>query len=189
MPASRSATSSRTGCGWQEYAIGGGPAAQGRSLASRRSRPPTACSGMPGMTAYFGLLDVGQPKAGRDHRACLRRLGRGRPGGGPDRQDHGLPRCRHRRRRQEMRVREGRSRLRCLHRLQGREGPRCGAACRLPQRHRRLFRQCRRRDLRRRAAQPQLLRAHRALRLDLAVQRHDRRRWVRACSAPSSASG
>ena len=34
--------------GWQEYAIGPGPAhAQGRSGASRRSPPPTACSACP----------------------------------------------------------------------------------------------------------------------------------------------
>ena len=53
---------------------------------------------MPGMTAYFGLLDVGQPKAGDDGRG-LRRRGRGGLGGRADREDQGLPRGRHRRRR------------------------------------------------------------------------------------------
>ncbi len=52
--------------------------------------------GMPGLTAYFGLLDIGQPKDGRDRR----RFRRGRRRGldrRPDRQDQGLPRRGHRR--------------------------------------------------------------------------------------------
>src|SRR5436190_9506572 len=50
--------------GWQEYAIGPGPAP--RKI--HPSLPPISTAngvlGMPGMTAYFGLFDVGQPKAG-----------------------------------------------------------------------------------------------------------------------------
>ena len=51
--------------------------------------------GMPGMTGYFGLMDVGQPKAGETRRR-LRRGGRGRANGRPACQDQGLPRRRHR---------------------------------------------------------------------------------------------
>ena len=50
--------------GWQEYALGG-------SAAMRRIDPAIApistangILGMPGMTAYFGLFEIGQPKAG-----------------------------------------------------------------------------------------------------------------------------
>ena len=50
--------------GWQEYGIG-------PSLAARKIDPSLApistangVLGMPGMTAYFGLFEVGQPKAG-----------------------------------------------------------------------------------------------------------------------------
>src|SRR5689334_7748519 len=50
--------------GWQEYAIGG--AATMRKV--DRSLAPISTAngliGMPGMTAYFGLLEVGQPKPG-----------------------------------------------------------------------------------------------------------------------------
>ena len=59
--------------------------------------------GMPGMTAYFGLLDVGKPQAGRDRRR-LRCCRRGRHGRRADREDQGLPRRRHRRRRGEVRL-------------------------------------------------------------------------------------
>ena len=54
--------------------------------------------GMPGWTAYFGLLEVGQPKAGETV-VVSAAVGRGRLGRRPDRQDQGLPRGRHRRRR------------------------------------------------------------------------------------------
>ena len=62
-------------------------------------------------------------EGGRDGRR-LRRGRRGRADRRPGRQDQGLPRRRHCRRRGQMRVgREG-ARLRCLHRLQGRLGQR-----------------------------------------------------------------
>jgi NADPH-dependent curcumin reductase CurA len=50
--------------GWQEYAIGG--AATMRKVDPSLAPISTANGvlGMPGMTAYFGLLDVGQPKPG-----------------------------------------------------------------------------------------------------------------------------
>ncbi|HTR86081.1 MAG TPA: NADP-dependent oxidoreductase [Reyranella sp.] len=50
--------------GWQEYAIGG--AATMRKVDASLAPISTANGvlGMPGMTAYFGLLEVGQPKTG-----------------------------------------------------------------------------------------------------------------------------
>ena len=50
--------------GWQEYAIGG--AATMRKVDPSLAPISTANGvlGMPGMTAYFGLLEVGQPKPG-----------------------------------------------------------------------------------------------------------------------------
>ena len=60
----RSATSSRIGLGWQEYAIGGGPALRKVDPSIAPISTANGVLGMPGMTAYFGLLDVGQPKPG-----------------------------------------------------------------------------------------------------------------------------
>ena len=54
--------------------------------------------GMPGMTGYWGLMDVGQPKAGETV-VVSGAAGRRGPDRGADRQDQGLPRGRHRRRR------------------------------------------------------------------------------------------
>ncbi len=50
--------------GWQEYAIGGGPSL--RKVDPKMAPISTANGvlGMPGMTAYFGLLEVGRPKPG-----------------------------------------------------------------------------------------------------------------------------
>lgn len=50
--------------GWQEYALSDGDDLI--KLDATMSRPSTALGvlGMPGFTAYMGLLDVGQPKAG-----------------------------------------------------------------------------------------------------------------------------
>ncbi len=50
--------------GWQEYAVA--PAKTLRKLDSRLAPVTTALGvlGMPGMTAYTGLLNIGQPKAG-----------------------------------------------------------------------------------------------------------------------------
>ena len=51
--------------GWQEYADRARARRCARSiLRSPPSPRPTACSACPGMTAYFGLFEVGQPKAG-----------------------------------------------------------------------------------------------------------------------------
>jgi NADPH-dependent curcumin reductase len=50
--------------GWQEYAIGGGPLMRKVDPSLAPISTANGVLGMPGMTAYFGLLDVGQPKAG-----------------------------------------------------------------------------------------------------------------------------
>lgn len=53
-----------SGNGWQGYAISNGTACQ--SLGMQPEHPSWALGilGMPGFTAYMGLLDIGQPKAG-----------------------------------------------------------------------------------------------------------------------------
>ncbi len=53
-----------SGNGWQGYAISNGSACQ--SLGMQPEHPSWALGilGMPGFTAYMGLLDIGQPKAG-----------------------------------------------------------------------------------------------------------------------------
>jgi NADPH-dependent curcumin reductase len=50
--------------GWQEYAIGPGPAMRTVDPALAPISTANGVLGMPGMTAYFGLFEVGQPKAG-----------------------------------------------------------------------------------------------------------------------------
>ncbi|QQS11034.1 MAG: NADP-dependent oxidoreductase [Rhodospirillales bacterium] len=50
--------------GWQEYAIGGGPALRKVDPSIAPISTANGVLGMPGMTAYFGLLDVGRPKPG-----------------------------------------------------------------------------------------------------------------------------
>ncbi len=50
--------------GWQEYAIGPSPAMRKVDPALAPISTANGVLGMPGMTAYFGLFEVGQPKAG-----------------------------------------------------------------------------------------------------------------------------
>ncbi len=50
--------------GWQEYAIGGGPSLRKVDPALAPISTANGVLGMPGMTAYFGLFEVGQPKPG-----------------------------------------------------------------------------------------------------------------------------
>jgi NADPH-dependent curcumin reductase CurA len=50
--------------GWQEYAIGGGPTLRKVDPAIAPISTANGVLGMPGMTAYFGLLHVGQPRPG-----------------------------------------------------------------------------------------------------------------------------
>ena len=128
--------------GWQDYA-----ALPARRLAKRTTEAPLELLIGPlsvtGLTAYFGLLEVGQPKPGD---TVLVSAAAGAVGtmvgqiaklagcrvvgtaGGPG----------------QVRLADARARLRCGGRLQGgRRAPRAGGG--LPQRHRRLFRQYRRR--------------------------------------------
>ena len=64
--------------GWREYARARRPRRRARSTPSwRRRRPTSACSGMPGLTAYVGLLRHRRAARGR-RRLRLRRGGRGR---------------------------------------------------------------------------------------------------------------
>jgi len=50
--------------GWQEYAIAPGPALRKIDAAVRPISLANSLLGMPGMTAYFGLYEIGQPKPG-----------------------------------------------------------------------------------------------------------------------------
>ena len=140
--------------------------------------------GMPGMTAYFGLLDVGKPKAG-DTVVVSGAAGAVGSVVGPDRANQGMPRDRHRRRRGEVRVPHRRTRLRRRDRLQGRRRARSARAP-LPQGHRRLLRQRRRRHPRRRACAARAARPRRHLRRDFAVQQHDRHSRPRELSCRCS---
>jgi len=50
--------------GWQEYGIGGGATMRKVDASLAPISTANGVLGMPGMTAYFGLLEVGQPKPG-----------------------------------------------------------------------------------------------------------------------------
>ena len=100
-----------------------------------------------------------------------RRLRRGRFGGRPDREDQGRAGGRHRRRQGQMRLREEGARLRRMPR-----SPRSGSGGEaeggLPEGHRRLFRECRRRRVRGGVSAPEQLCARAGVRPDRALQRH-----------------
>ena len=152
--------------GWQEYA-----AVPAKHLSKMpRMEPMThllSVYGIAGLTAYFGLLDVGKPKAGE---TVVVSAAAGSVGsivgqiakikgchvvgiaGGEDK-CHWLT---------------IRTRLRCRGRLQGWrdvQGAEGGGA----ERHRRLFRQCRRRHSRSLPRADEQSRPHRLLRRDLAI--------------------
>ena len=50
--------------GWQEYAVTGGKGIRKIDPSIAPISTAVGILGMPGLTAYFGLLDIGQPKAG-----------------------------------------------------------------------------------------------------------------------------
>jgi len=50
--------------GWQEYAISGGEGVHRFDASMAPTSTALGVLGMPGMTAYFGLLEIGRPKAG-----------------------------------------------------------------------------------------------------------------------------
>ena len=93
--------------GWQDYAAL--PAK--RLIKVPKVEPMThllSVYGIAGLTAYFGLLRIGDPQRGRD-RCGVGRRRLGRLDRRPDRQDQGLPRGRHRRRPAEMRLARARN--------------------------------------------------------------------------------
>ncbi len=157
--------------GWQEYAVLDGKELRKVDPAAAPLSTALGVLGMPGMTAYTGLLNIGQPKSGRDRRG--RRGDRaGRLARRPDREDQRLPRGRHRRRRRQVPGADRGARLR-----RRRRPPRAGfpgeAQGRLPEGHRRLFRERRRRGVGRGVPAPQRLRAHAGVRAHRQLQ-HDR---------------
>ncbi len=99
--------------------------------------------GVNGLTAYFGIIGDRPDQSRRNRRGVERRRRHGfcrRP----DRQDQRLPRHRHRGRQGKMRLARQRGAFRRRHRLQKRRHRRSTFGT-LPQRDRRLLRQCRRR--------------------------------------------
>ena len=160
--------------GWQDYAIAQGASARKVDPALGPLSTAIGVLGMPGLTAYLGLVKVGRP-ARRRHGGHLGGVGRGRRGRRPGGEDRGLPRRRHRRRGGEAALPHAGARLRPRPSTGMRTtcpAPRQG----VPRRHRRLLRE-RRRAHRRcdlSAARPRRprgdLRRHIALQRDRAAQ-------------------
>ena len=126
--------------GWQEYAVSDGQGIERFDTSLAPMSTALGVLGMPGMTAYFGLLEIGKPQAGRDGLRFRRRRGRGLAGR-PDRQDPGLPRGRLGRIPGESGLPHRRVGLRRGLQLQGSEGLRRQAPGSLPQGNRRVLRQ------------------------------------------------
>ena len=103
--------------------------------------------GMPGMTAYFGLLELGKPKKGET--VVVSGAARGRHRRGPGRPDHGLlPRGRHRGRADNARTSPSELGFDVRDQLQG-PGRECGAEGSIARRASSVFRQRGRRHPRR----------------------------------------
>ena len=101
------------GFGWQEYAAAGergGLMPPTKIPAEAPLTWPLGVLGVTGLTAYFGILDIGQPKARRDLRG-LRRGRRNRLDCRADCQAQGLPGHRHCRRTGKMPLADRRSPL------------------------------------------------------------------------------
>ena len=154
--------------GWQEYGVAPAKAFRVIDTKAAPAQAYLGVIGMPGVTAWIGLLTIGEPKPGRDRRGLggvwRRRLGRR-----TDRQAQGSACRRHRRRPREMPLRRRGAQVRRLRRLQVAElrpGSRGGHA----ERRRRLFRECGRCRPRSRVAPLQYFRPHAALRPRLAIQ-------------------
>ena len=112
--------------GVQDYAISDGRGVVRVAIDAAPLPQYLSVLGIPGMTAYFGLLEVGRPVAGE---TVVVSAAAGAVGQlvGPDREDQGLPRRRDRRRGGEMPGHRRRARLRRGDRLQ--ERGRAGEAC------------------------------------------------------------
>ncbi len=133
--------------GWQTHEVSSG---KGLRKLDPNSAPPSyalGILGMPGMTAYFGLKDIGKPQAG-ENAGGRGGVGRGRLRGRADREAPRRAGRWHRGRRAEMPVRHGRTRLRCV-RGSPRAGFRRASQAGVPERHRRLLRERRRQGVRR----------------------------------------
>ena len=105
--------------GWRE-GFTAAPAASGMQKIETYGLPPQAflgVAGMPGLTAYVGLLKIGLMKEGETVFVSAA-AGGGRPDRLPDRQDQRRRGDRHGRRRGEMRLPKGNRRRPC-DRLQG----------------------------------------------------------------------
>ena len=97
--------------GWQDYAIAQGASARRVNPALGPLSTAVGVLGMPGLTAYLGLVKVGRPAPGDTVviSAASGAVGGGRRPGGEDR---GLPGRRHRRRGREAALPHARARLR-----------------------------------------------------------------------------
>ena len=97
--------------GWQTHALSDGSGLQKVDPTRAPIQTALGVLGMPGMTAYMGLLEIGKPAAGETvvvaaaSGACR-----------SNRPHQGCPRGRHRRRTREMPLRHRGTRLRCLRR-------------------------------------------------------------------------
>ena len=104
--------------GWQAYAVSEGHNLRRVDHGVAPISTALGVLGMPGLTAYFGLFEVGVPGAGR-HGRSIRRVGRRGCGGRPAGQDSRLPRGGHRRDQAEDRLHSRRAGLRQWSQLQG----------------------------------------------------------------------
>ena len=156
--------------GWQTHALSDG---KGLAKIDPKLAPISTAVGvlgMPGMTAYTGPARYRQAAGRRDRRGGGG-FRRGRLGGRANREDQGRARGRHRRRQGQMRLRQEGTRLRRLPRSpRSRSGGKAEGS--LPEGHRRLFRECRRRGVRGGVSAAQRVRARAGLRPDRALQRH-----------------
>ena len=167
--------------GWQTHAVSDGASLRKIDPALAPISTAVGVLGMPGMTAYAGLLEVGKPKAGE---TLVVAAASGAVGSvvGQIAKIKGLRAVGYRRRRRQMPLREGCARLRRVPRSSCARSS--GAACRgLSGRHRHLFRECRRSGARRGAAALEQFRAHPDLRHHRALQRH------RAAARPGQIAG
>ena len=165
--------------GWQEYTLSNGKGVRKIDPTIAPISTALGVLGMPGLTAYFGLLDIGQPKPGETVvvsgaagavgsivgqiakiKGC-RAVG---IAGGDD----------------KVRYVERRTGLRRRDQLQDHEELSSRNSRALPRGHRRLFRQRRRRDHRRRDSAVEHPRADGDLRPDFAVQSGEAPRSARA---------
>ena len=155
--------------GWQEYAVGPGPAPRKIDPSLAPISTANGVLGMPGMTAYFGLFEVGQPKAGETVVVSAASGAVGQVVG----QLAKIAGCR------AVGIAGGAKKCAFVKDTLGfdacidykaSQGPDRRRESGLPQRRRRLLRQRRRRGERRGARQSQLLCARGAVRLHLAIQ-------------------